>query len=60
MDIWPIVTIVGPALLLAAILYAWWKNKQAPASNYREAERGAKHLQDEIATDPEHDDDARS
>lgn len=53
MDIWTLVTIVGPILLIAAILYAWWKNKQAPKSNYREAERGAKHLQDEIANEPE-------
>ncbi len=53
MDIWPIVTIVGPILLMAIIIFAWWRNRQAPKSNLREAEHGAKELRDEIANEPE-------
>ena len=52
-SIWTLITIVGPILLIAAIIYAWKRNRDGGARNLREAERGAQRLQEDIAHDRE-------
>ena len=45
-----IAAIILPALLLATIIYVWWKNRQASPGAVRRADEGARKLQEE---DPE-------
>jgi hypothetical protein len=52
--LWTLITIVGPILLIAAIVYAWWRNKTAGPANVQTAERGAVELREEIRRDPEY------
>ena len=47
-SIWSIVLIVGPLLLLAAIVYAWSKNRKMSQSDQIRANRGARELREEI------------
>lgn len=44
--LWSLATIVGPILLLAVIIWAWSRNRAR--HNQREADAGAKRLQDQI------------
>ncbi len=49
--IWSIVVIVGPIILIVAILYAWVRNRKGHQGTVREADRGAVRLQEEIERD---------
>ena len=52
---WGIVLIVGPLLLIGAIIYATMRNRGASAQNERQAEAGAHRLQEEIEREPKRD-----
>lgn len=45
-----IVAIILPALLLATIIYVWWKNRQAGPGAVRKADRATRELQQEDET----------
>jgi hypothetical protein len=47
-DIWSLVLIGGPIVLLAVIVWAWLRNRNAPASTITRAEHGAEALRDDI------------
>ncbi|UYH55048.1 hypothetical protein N6L26_00305 [Qipengyuania sp. SS22] len=49
----PIATVLGPIVLLAALVYAWLRNRKAPKSVDRAAERGARELREEVAERPQ-------
>ncbi len=50
-SLWSLATVLGPILLLVAIIYAWNRNRNARAGSVEEADRGAERLQDEIDRD---------
>lgn len=50
--IWLVVLTIGAIALIAAMYFGKARNAQAD-SNLREAERGAKHLREEMRHDPE-------
>ncbi|GMM92096.1 hypothetical protein [Qipengyuania sp. MTN3-11] len=52
---WGIVLIVGPLLLIGAIIYGTMRNRKAGAATDRQAEVGAKRLQEEIEARPNKD-----
>ena len=54
-SILPIATVLGPILLLAALVYAWLRNRKAPKSVDRAAERGARELREEVSERPQKD-----
>jgi hypothetical protein len=47
----PLVTVVGPILLLAAIIWAYFSNRNAGRASIERAERGARELRREIEKD---------
>ena len=49
--IWSLVTIVGPILLIGAIIWAYLANRSAGRRNFERAERGAREVREEIARD---------
>ena len=52
---WSLVTILGPALLIAAIIWATLRNRRAGARKLERSERSAREVREEIARDPEYD-----
>lgn len=50
-SLWGLATVIGPILLIVAIIYAWNRNRKAGPGSVREADRGAERLQDEIDRD---------
>lgn len=48
-------TVIGPILLLAAMIWAWQRNRRASRSNEIEAERGARDLRHDIEDRPKKD-----
>ena len=49
--IWGILVIVGPLLLIGAIIYATMRTRNAGAASERKAEEGARRLQEDIERD---------
>lgn len=49
-SIWPVVTVVGPVLLIGAIIWATLRNRGSPEDIAR-ADRGARELREEIERD---------
>lgn len=49
--LWILVTVIGVALLGAAIFYATRRNKDDTSSHVAKAERGAREVRDEISED---------
>ena len=47
-DIWSIVVIVGPLLLLAASIYAWVRNKRTTRSEDLRSDRGTRNLREKL------------
>jgi hypothetical protein len=47
-DIWSLVLIGGPAILLIVLVWAWLRNRNASTSTITRAERGAEELRDDI------------
>lgn len=52
--LWSVITILGPILLLAAIIYAWWRNRTGNRAQVERAERGAAEVRQDIREDPEY------
>lgn len=52
-DIWGIVLILGPMILLGVIIWAYARNKAAGPRNLEQAERGAERLREQIERDPD-------
>ena len=51
----PVATVLGPILLLAALVYAWLRNRKTSRSVDRAAERGARELREELSERREKD-----
>ena len=49
--LWPLVTVVGPILLLAVIVWAYVRNRTADRASVARAERGARELREELEED---------
>ena len=43
--------VAGPIVLIAAIIFAWLRNRNASKSTLREADRGAERLQEKVERD---------
>lgn len=54
---WGIVVVVGPILLIAAIIYATLRNRKAKGATERRADLGAKRLREDIEHSPDRDPD---
>ena len=52
-DIWGIVLIIGPLVLLGVIVWACSRNRAAGRANFEQAERGAERLREQIERDPD-------
>lgn len=52
--LWGIITIVGPILLIGAILYAVVRNRGGSRAQVEQAERGAAQLREDIRKDPDY------
>lgn len=50
--LWALQTVVGPILLIGAIIWVTLYTKRARRSNLDRAERGAKEVREEIEEDP--------
>ncbi|MFA9201649.1 MAG: hypothetical protein ACEQR8_10815 [Cypionkella sp.] len=50
-DIWSLLLILGPLVLLGVIVWAYARNKAAGRRNLEQAERGAARLREEIERD---------
>ena len=49
--LWTLITILGPLLLIAAIVWAWLRNRNPSREEIARAERGARELREEIEED---------
>ena len=49
--LWTLITIVGPLLLIAAIVWAWLRNRNPAPGEIARAEQGARELREEIEED---------
>lgn len=52
-DIWGLVLIIGPLILLGVIIWAFMRNRAAGRANVEQAERGAVRLREEIEREPD-------
>ena len=50
-SLWILIDIVAPALLLAAIVWAYFYNRKAGRASIERAERGARELRQELEED---------
>ena len=46
--LWTLITILGPILLIGAILWAWLRNRNPRPGEIAQAERGARELREEL------------
>ena len=49
--LWTLITILGPILLIGAILWAYMRNRNPLPGEIERAERGARELREEIEED---------
>ena len=49
--LWTVVTVLGPVLLIGAIIWATLRNRGGSRADIARAERGARQLRDEIERD---------
>ena len=54
-SVWSLVIIIGPLLLLGAIVFAWYKNRTTSKRVDRRSEQGARELREELAERPQKD-----
>jgi hypothetical protein len=54
--LWTLITILGPILLIGAIVWAYLRNRGASRANLNRAEEGAKELRQELEDDPRYRD----
>jgi hypothetical protein len=50
-SLWFVIDIVAPALLIAAIIWVWLRNRKASRRSFERAERGARELRQELEED---------
>ena len=50
--LWVVMTVVGPIVLIAAIIVVWARNRKPPQAEINQAEEGAKQVREEIRNDP--------
>ncbi len=51
---WSLITIIGPILLIGAIIWAFMRNRAAGRGSVERAERGARELREDINRDPQY------
>jgi len=56
-NVWFVVLTLGPLLLLAAMVWQWWRNRNASPRVTARSERGARELREEIRRDPDYAED---
>lgn len=49
--LWTLTTILGPILLIGAIVWAYWRNRKPRPGEIERAERGARELRQELEED---------
>ena len=49
--LWSLITVLGPILLIGAIVWAYMRNRRPRPSEIATAERGARELREEIESD---------
>lgn len=49
--LWSLITILGPILLIGAIVWAYLRNRKPRAGEIARAERGARELREELEED---------
>lgn len=54
-SLWLVIDIVAPLLLIAAIVWAYFHNRNAGRRNVERAERGAREVREDIRRDPQYD-----
>jgi hypothetical protein len=47
-NLWWLMDVVGPILLIAVIVWVWLRNRRARGSSVQQAERGAVKLREEL------------
>lgn len=52
--LWSLATVIGPILLIIAIIWALWSNRKAKDRTIRDAERGARELREDLEDDQVH------
>lgn len=52
--LWTLITILGPILLIGAIIWAFLRNRASGRANVAQAERGAAELREDLKRDPEY------
>ena len=52
--LWLLTVTLGPLLLLAVLIWAWLRNRNAPPSVDARSEAGAREVREEIKRDPEY------
>lgn len=52
--LWSLATILGPILLMAAIVYAILRNRSGSRAEVKRAERGAVDLRKDLDRDPDY------
>ena len=53
--LWSLVTVVGPILLIGAIIWAYLRNRQGSRAVVARAERGARELREELEREESRD-----
>lgn len=52
-SVWSLAIIIGPILLIGAIIFAWFRNRNTSDRLERKADEGARELREEIAEKPD-------
>ena len=52
-SVWSLAIIIGPILLIGAIIFAWFRNRNTSDRLERKADEGARALREEIAEKPD-------
>lgn len=52
-SLWPLITVVGPIVLIAVLIWATIRNRKASPAITERAERGAREVRDEIRAEEE-------
>ena len=47
-SLWPVITVLGPLVLIAVIIWAFLRNRRAPPGQIERAEQGARDLRRQL------------
>ena len=53
-NLWFLINIIAPLLLIAALVWAYFHNRNASRRNVERAERGAREVREDIRRDPQY------